>query len=117
MSVPQKVTSLTFFADAMIRKLARWLRMLGYDTASLRDIEDDVLVQRGLQEDRWLITRDGNLVRRKILRGRHTLLRSDFVPEQLIQLHRELHVSHIVGKDTPMHIRDHQSTWPHIPNP
>ena len=89
-----------FFADAMLGKLARWLRMLGYDTAYAQDIEDKVLVERVLRENRWLLTRDGYLVQRKVLRGRHTLLTSDFVPEQLIQLHRELHIHLVVGEKT-----------------
>ena len=44
-----------FFADAMLGKLARWLRMLGYDTAYQRDITDSDLVSWGLREDRWLL--------------------------------------------------------------
>lgn len=89
-----------FFADAMLGKLARWLRMLGYDTAYVRDVEDKVLFDRVLQENRWLLTRDGYLAQRKVLRKRHTLLNSDFVSEQLNQLQRELRLNLAVGENT-----------------
>lgn len=79
-----------FMADAMLGRLARWLRILGYDTAYERDIPDEALIDRALREDRWLLTRDGYLVERKVLRGRHTLIASDDFEEQLSQLHRDL---------------------------
>lgn len=84
----------------MVGKLARWLRMLGYDTAYVQDIEDATLVQRVVQENRWLLTRDGYLAKRKVLRGRHTLLSSDFVSEQLKQLHQELQLDLVVGENS-----------------
>lgn len=80
----------TFFADAMLGKLARWLRILGYDTAYESALPDEAVVDRTLREARWLLTRDGYLVKRKALRGRHTLLTSDRPAEQLQQLKREL---------------------------
>lgn len=100
MTAPQQSLSQTFFADAMLGKLARWLRMLGYDTEYVRDIEDKVLVESVLRENRWLLTRDRYLVKRKVLRGQHTLLTSDFLSEQLIQLDRELHLDLVVGENT-----------------
>jgi uncharacterized protein with PIN domain len=97
---PEKILSLTFFADSMLGKLARWLRMLGYDTAYFRDLEDEVLIELVLHENRWLLTRDRYLAKRKVLRGRHTLHTSDYLPEQLVQLHRELHIALVVDEDT-----------------
>lgn len=76
-------------ADAMLGRLARWLRMLGYDTAYEKVISDETLIGRVLREDRWLLTRDGYLAQRRVLRGRHTLIISDHLDGQLRQLHRE----------------------------
>jgi hypothetical protein len=76
----------------MLGKLARWLRILGYDTAYERLIDDERLVERVLAENRWLLTRDRFLARRRALRGRLTLLTSDHVPEQLQQLARDIHL-------------------------
>jgi uncharacterized protein len=79
-----------FLADAMLGRLARWLRILGYDTAYEKVITDKALIERVVREDRWLLTRDGRLAQRKLLRGRHTLIASDDVESQLHQLHRDL---------------------------
>ncbi len=84
----------------MLGKLARWLRLLGYDTAYERNIEDADIVSRVLREDRWLLTRDRYLVERKILQGRYTLIRSDHVNDQLRQLQHEQLVKLIVDNET-----------------
>jgi len=71
---------------------ARWLRILGYDTAYEKVISDETLIERALREDRWLLTRDRRLVLRKLLRGRHILIVSDVVEGQLRQLYQDLKV-------------------------
>lgn len=81
-----------FMADAMLGRLARWLRILGYDTAYEKVIEDETLIERVLKEDRWLLTRDGYLAERKVLRGRHTLIVSDHLDGQLRQVRRDLQI-------------------------
>jgi uncharacterized protein with PIN domain len=53
-----------FLADAMLGKLARWLRVLGYDTAYVQG-DDAYVAQRARAEDRVLLTRDHELTRRK----------------------------------------------------
>ena len=88
----QIVPSPAFFADTMLGRLARWLRMLGYDTAYDKAISDESLIARVLIEQRWLLTRDRYLVQRKVLRGRHTLIISDHLQDQLRQLQSELHI-------------------------
>lgn len=86
----EELTPLAFFADAMLGKLARRLRILGFDTAYERLIDDAVLLQRVVAEHRWLLTRDTYLAKRRVLRGRMTLVRSDHVGDQLGQLAVEL---------------------------
>jgi uncharacterized protein with PIN domain len=85
-------TVLRFMADAMLGRLARWLRIVGYDTAYEKVISDQAFIDQALKENRWVLTRDGYLAERKVLRGRHTLMTSDYVQEQLGQLHRELKI-------------------------
>lgn len=45
----------------MLGHLARWLRVLGYDTAYEPDIEDEVLVRRAIEEHRTILTCDRRL--------------------------------------------------------
>jgi hypothetical protein len=96
----QIVPSPTFFADAMLGRLARWLRMLGYDTAYEKVISDEALTARVLTEHRWLLTRDGYLVQHKVLRDRQTLIISDHLQDQLRQLRSELHIMFDLGDRT-----------------
>jgi uncharacterized protein len=53
-----------FVADAMLGRLARWLRALGYDTLYIRDAPDRRLLAVALAERRRLLTRDAALARR-----------------------------------------------------
>jgi uncharacterized protein with PIN domain len=52
-----------FAADAMLGRLARWLRVLGYDTSYDIAIADPALVAHANAEDRILVTRDRHLLR------------------------------------------------------
>ena len=95
-----------FFADVMLGRLARWLRILGYDTAYEKGIADDELVARSLAEDRWLLTRDRYLARRRLLRKRHSLIVDDHINDQLRQLRRELNLRLCIGDDIPHRCAD-----------
>ena len=53
-----------FLADVMLGSLARWLRILGYDTAYDNRIEDDQMIARCRGEDRIALTRDRRLMER-----------------------------------------------------
>ena len=50
-----------FFCDAMLGRLARWLRALGFDTAYEADIADAELAARAAVEGRLVLTRDRRL--------------------------------------------------------
>jgi uncharacterized protein with PIN domain len=51
-----------FIADSMLGRLARWLRLLGYDTAYSSHIDKSLLLRRSREEERILLTRDTHLV-------------------------------------------------------
>lgn len=55
---PQRPEELRFMVDVMLGRLARWLRVLGYDAAYQEGIEDADLVRLSLDEGRILLTRD-----------------------------------------------------------
>ncbi len=50
-----------FLADAMLGRLARWLRALGYDAAHDPELDDEALVRLAFEERRTLLTRDRRL--------------------------------------------------------
>lgn len=47
-----------FFCDAMLGRLARWLRALGYDTRYRPRVEDGTLAREAVREERLILTRD-----------------------------------------------------------
>jgi uncharacterized protein with PIN domain len=73
-----------FLADAMLGRLARWLRILGYD-AEYFPGEDDELLRHACRQGRILLTRDTRLLRRRPLPP-HLFIQSDHVMEQLRQV-------------------------------
>src|SRR5262249_10770147 len=52
-----------FVADAMLGRVARWLRVLGFDVVYDPTLHDAALVQLAEADDRILLTRDRQLLR------------------------------------------------------
>jgi uncharacterized protein with PIN domain len=57
-----------FIADHMLGTLAKWLRLLGYDTLYPKNLKDVDLVEMARKEGRVLLTRDKEIPKRKISR-------------------------------------------------
>jgi uncharacterized protein len=84
---------LRFLADSNVGRLARWLRAYGYDAAYAPHVDDRHLIARALAEGRVVLTRDVDLMRRRVVAHgtvRAVLLRSDRVGDQLSQVVAEL---------------------------
>jgi uncharacterized protein with PIN domain len=82
-----------FVADAMLGKLARWLRMMGYDTLCAADmpVDDDDLLTIAVDESRILLTRDRELFSRaKDMGISAEFIESTDIVEQLAQLVKDL---------------------------
>jgi hypothetical protein len=58
----------------MLGELARWLRLLGYDTSYSKDINDEELMEHAKKENRVLVTCDQDLHSRAVKSGVCTLL-------------------------------------------
>lgn len=53
-----------FICDVMLGSLARWLRLLGYDTLYFHHIGDNEMIRISRSEERILVTRDRDLFQR-----------------------------------------------------
>jgi uncharacterized protein with PIN domain len=56
-----------FIADNNVGKLARWLRLMGYDTLLFREKDDNQMIQRALSENRVILTKDAQFMRRRLV--------------------------------------------------
>uniref|UniRef100_A0A7J2TIW5 Mut7-C RNAse domain-containing protein n=1 Tax=Archaeoglobus fulgidus TaxID=2234 RepID=A0A7J2TIW5_ARCFL len=83
------MVEMKFICDRMLRKLAVWLRISGYDTLYIGDFkvddEDEFMLRNHL--DRILLTKDLDLFERSKKIGREAfLIRSNDVSEQMKEL-------------------------------
>ena len=81
--------NLKFMVDSNVGKLARWLRMMGYDTLFFDGRDDSRMVATALKEDRVILTRDTQIMRRRVVtsgRLRVILIDSDEPERQMRQV-------------------------------
>jgi len=74
-----------FIADVMVGKLARWLRVLGFDVAYSNRYADDEIIQIAETEDRVILTRDTGLAKRRT-KAQCLLVSSGNYKEQIRQV-------------------------------
>ena len=82
-----------FIVDSNVGKLAKWLRIAGFDTLFLKGIDDNKLIRIALQENRVLLTKDTQIMRRRLVANgqiKLILTQSDDPKEQLQQVVKEL---------------------------
>ena len=75
-------------ADAMLGRLAKWLRILGYDTAYLVDTDDFAVMRLARAEERLILTRDHALAQRRGVRA--LLIESESLEDQLRQVRKDV---------------------------
>jgi uncharacterized protein with PIN domain len=73
-----------FVVDGMLGSLARWLRILGYDTDYVNQRDDPELVRIARAENRVLLTRDRELAGRRGVQA--LLIESQSLDDQLAQV-------------------------------
>jgi len=76
----------TFVADCMLGRLAKWLRILGFDVLYFSKAEDRELVAVARREGRVLLTRDTGLIERTAKRPNRLFIRSDEWEDQVVQV-------------------------------
>jgi uncharacterized protein with PIN domain len=56
-----------FMVDHNVGKLVKWLRMMGYDTLFFNGSDDSDMVKQALAEGRIILTRDTEIMKRRVV--------------------------------------------------
>ena len=76
-----------FIVDNNVGKLAKWLRIMGYDTVFFNAEDDSNMIATALAEGRVILTRDTQIMKRRVVTNgqlKAILIESD-EPEQQMQ--------------------------------
>jgi hypothetical protein len=95
---------LKFIVDQNVGKLARWLRMMGFDSLFFGGEDDSQMVRQALAEGRVLLTRDTGIMQRRVVsngRLKAVLFTSEEPEQQMRQLMSELDIK---GQSQPFTI-------------
>ena len=87
-----------FIVDVNVGKLAKWLRILGYDAVFINGLDDEGLIRIAIDEGRVLMTKDTRILRRRVVYSgelKLVLIRADDVKGQLRQLIQTLNLAPI----------------------
>ena len=112
-----------FLADRMLGRLAKWLRIFGYDTSYFPSANNLRLILMARKEKRILLTRDTHLIKRKNICD-FLFVKSDRWDKQLIEIIKGLRLdiqlnSHLFSRcsicNTPTSEADKKKIKSHIP--
>jgi len=87
--------TLRFIVDSNVGKLAKWLRMLGYDAVFFDGEDDAYMIDRALKEGRVILPRDTQVMKRGVItsgRLKAILIESDQPEPQVRQVIDTLHI-------------------------
>jgi uncharacterized protein len=94
----QEIADPRFVADVMLGRLAKWLRIAGFDVLYSNKFTDDELIAISNLERRVLLSRDTRLLVRKPVRE-FIFLKSQDIQKQIRQVFETLHISRL---DSPL---------------
>ena len=83
------ISELRFIVDHNVGKLAKWLRMMGFDSLFFDGSDDSHMVARALSEGRVILTRDTEIMKRRVInsgRLKAVLINSEEPERQMWQL-------------------------------
>ncbi|MBE9512875.1 MAG: Mut7-C RNAse domain-containing protein [Chloroflexi bacterium] len=78
-----------FIVDHNVGKLARWLRMMGYDTLFFSGSNDSYMVAMAQNEDRIILTKDTQIMKRRLVTSgqiKTVFIQSDEPELQILQV-------------------------------
>jgi uncharacterized protein with PIN domain len=83
------ISELRFIVDHNVGKLTKWLRMMGYDSLFFDGSEDSHMVAQAMAEGRVVLTRDTEIMKRRVInsgRLKAVLIESEEPERQMQQL-------------------------------
>lgn len=89
------IKTLKFIVDHNVGKLAKWLRIMGYDTLFFNGSNDSSMVSTALNEERVILTRATQIMKRRVVTsGRLSaiFIRSDDPEQQMCQVIEDLNL-------------------------
>ncbi|MFC2013118.1 Mut7-C RNAse domain-containing protein [Chloroflexota bacterium] len=81
--------------DQNVGKLAKWLRLMGYDTRLFGEGDDSHMVAIAVKEDRVLLTRDAEIMKRRVVscgRLMAVLIKTEEPEQQIRQVIKSLNL-------------------------
>jgi len=85
-----------FIVDNNAGKLAKWLRIMGYDTLLFKEADDSKMINVALSQDRIILTRDSQILKRRLVtsgRMKVIFIEKDDLKAQLKQVVTALNLS------------------------
>ena len=83
------MNSLKFIVDNNVGKLAKWLRMMGYDTLFFNGTNDSHMIATALAEGRVILTKDTQIMKRRVVTSgqlKAILIKGDEPDQQMHQV-------------------------------
>ncbi len=91
----RSIKTLKFIVDHNVGKLAKWLRIMGYDTLFFDGSNDSSMVSAALNEERVILTRDTQVMKRRVVtsgRLNAIFIQSDEPEQQMCQVIADLNL-------------------------
>ncbi len=86
-----------FIVDINAGKLAKWLRIMGYDASLFTDEDDGEMVKIALKENRVILTKDSQIMKRRLITSgklKAVLIKGDDPKTQLQQITTALNLNY-----------------------
>jgi uncharacterized protein with PIN domain len=86
-----------FIADNNVGKLARWLRLIGYDTLLFKQKDDARMIKTALGDDRVVLTKDTQFMKRRLVTNgelKAMLIKQDDPKNQIQEVVKKLNLNY-----------------------
>ena len=98
LTTSQVTTKVRFIADNNVGKLAKLLRMVGYDTLFFAQGDDNEMIRVALRENRVILTKDTQIMKRQLVTSgklKAILVSQENPRAQLLEVVKTLNLNHL----------------------